>query len=258
MSQSAWPEEIILVEDCSGDSGQTLALLEAIKSESRGETPIRILPLHENLGAGEARNAGWAVASQDFIAFLDADDTWHPRKLEFQLGWMLAHPHCVLTCHDTQVCTYEGPPPLLNTELHVQVVLWRRMLFINDIATRTVVLKRQIIHRFPDGVRYAEDYALWMRILLEGGSAMRLKLPLACSYKEEFGDGGLSAHLLEMHRSVLLCLDMLFRDSLISRRLYLVAFLFEVLKYWRRILVIGAKRVTRLAATMFSLPPSVI
>lgn len=250
--QSAWPEEIILVEDCSGDGGQTLALLEAIKSEFQKEIRILVLPLLENLGPGEARNAGWALASQEFIAFLDSDDTWHPRKLEIQLGWMLAHPHFVLTCHDTKVCTNGRHLPLLNIELHGRVVLWRRLLFINDIALRTVVIKRLITQRFPAGARYAEDFSLWIRILLEGGSVMRLNIPLACSYKPDFGDGGLSSHLPEMHMGVLRCLDTLFQDSLISRRLYFLAVLFEVLKYWRRLSVSHAQRAIRPMKTLLS------
>jgi teichuronic acid biosynthesis glycosyltransferase TuaG len=251
--QSAWPEEIILVEDCSGDSGQTLALLETIKSESQGEIKIRILQLQENLGPGEARNAGWELASQDFIAFLDADDTWHPRKLEIQLGWMLAHPYCVLTCHDTVICNNSRMPPLLSTEPEEQLVMWRRMLFRNEIATRTVVLKRRIIQRFPEGVRHGEDYALWLRTLLEGAIAVRLNLPLACSYKSEFGAGGLSANLAEMHRGVLRCYVTLFRERLISRSLFFLAVVFEVLKYWSRISITVARRGMRACQIVFSI-----
>lgn len=235
-----WPEEIILVEDCSGDSGQTLARLEDIKTELQGEMQIIVLCLPENRGPGEARNAGWSVACQEFIAFLDADDTWHPGKLEIQIGWMLAHRHYVLTCHDTTVCTRERRPPLLDKALQEHVVSWRRLLFRNDIATRTVVLKRGIPQRFPSGARYAEDYGLWLRILLEGGRAMRLSLPLACSYKAEFGAGGLSGDLTEMHRGVLRCFDMLFRDRLIPWNMYILAVAFEVLKYWRRVFVAPA------------------
>lgn len=252
--QTAWPEEIILVEDCSGDSGQTLALLEAIKSESRGDANIRILSLQENVGPGEARNAGWAVANQEFIAFLDADDTWHPRKLEIQLGWMLAHPHCVLTCHDTRVCTNFELPLLLNRKLKEQEVMWRRLLFRNNIATRTVVLKRRITQRFPAGARYAEDYGLWLRILLEGGVAVRLIIPLACSYKAEFGAGGLSGNLIGMHKGVLLCFETLFSECLISQLMYRLAVAFEFLKYWRRIIVTVAKRGLRAIRNIFYSP----
>jgi len=242
ISQSAWPMEIILVEDCCGDGGQTLTFLESIKTELQGDIRIRVLSLPENRGPGEARNAGWSVASQEFIAFLDADDTWHPRKLEIQIAWMMAHPDCVLTCHDSKVCFKERLPPLPTGVLREQAVRWRRMLFRNEIATRTVVLRRQIIQRFPAGVRHAEDYGLWLRILFEGEIVMRLCLPLACSYKPEYGAGGLSGDLTVMHRGALHCFEELFRDRLISRSMYFLAVAFEVIKYWRRIAVTVARR----------------
>lgn len=254
MNQTAWPEEIILVEDCCGDSGQTLTLLESIKTELQGEMKIIILPLPENRGPGEARNAGWSVAGQEFIAFLDADDTWHPRKLEIQVGWMMNHRDYVLTCHDSKDCSKEILPTLPTKAVREQAARWCRLLFRNDIATRTVVLKRRITQRFPSGVRHAEDYGLWLRILLEGGCAMRLRLPLACSYKAEFGVGGLSKNLMAMHKGALHCFETLKRDRLISRSMYFLAVAFEVLRYWRRIVITVARRGKRLNKNVSSHP----
>lgn len=252
MNQTVWPMEIILVEDCCADGGQTLSLLEKIKTELQGEIRIKVLSLPENRGPGEARNAGWSVAGQEFIAFLDADDTWHPRKLEIQIAWMMAHPDYVLTCHDSMVCSKGGLPPLPTKAVQEQTVRWRLMLFRNDIATRTVILKRRITQRFPAGVRHAEDYGLWLRILLEEGAVMRLCLPLACSYKAEFGAGGLSGDLAAMHKGSLNCFERLFEDRLISWSMYFLAVVFETLKYWRRIAVTVSRRGSRLDKSISS------
>ena len=237
LCQTALPVEIILVEDCSADGGQTLSALHCIKSESRSAIHFEILSLPENLGPGEARNAGWSVASQEFIAFLDADDTWHRRKLEIQIGWMLDHPEYVLTCHDTRICIGSGLPQLLSHPPREQALGWRSLIFRNHIATRSVVLKRRISQRFPVGVRHAEDYGLWIRILLQGAPAMRLNLPLAFSYKAQFASEGLSGDLRAMHDGVVNCLEALLTDRLIPRWLYLVAIAFELFKYRCRIFV---------------------
>ena len=75
--QSLKPAEVILVDDASGDG--TLAVLKELASSYPNW--MRLIALETNRGAASARNEGWAAASQPFIAFLDADDTWHREKI---------------------------------------------------------------------------------------------------------------------------------------------------------------------------------
>ena len=242
VNQTARPIEIILVDDCSGDGGQTLALLWEIQRELDELIRVHVLVLSENRGAGEARNAGWAIASQHLVSFLDADDAWHPRKLEIQTAWMLAHPAYLLTCHDSVVCSRGVFPQLPSGNPSERAIVSRKLLFRNEISTRTVMLRRETIQRFPKGVRYAEDYQLWLRVVLSGGLAMRMCWPLACSYKEEFGAGGLTGDLGAMHKGVLHCFAKLRRDRLISSGACLLAVTVEVLKYWRRKIITAFRR----------------
>src|SRR5438309_8195778 len=85
--QSVRPAEAILIDDASGDN--TFAVMEKIRNKY-GDW-IRIVALPMNQGAAAARNAGWHAATQPYIAFLDADDAWHPRKIEIQYGYMQQH-----------------------------------------------------------------------------------------------------------------------------------------------------------------------
>ncbi len=242
MQQTALPTELILVEDCSGDEGRTLTRLQQIQAHNESSVAITVLPLPQNLGPGEARNAGWAIATQPLLAFLDADDSWHPEKLALQSGYMLAHADVDLCFHDTLI---QERGERLASSLHpmeVQALHLSDMLLSNRVATRTVMLRTRIAPRFAPGLRYAEDYHLWLQILAGGHQAARIKLPLAASYKADFGAGGLTGHLTAMHAGVQQCFGMLYRDQLLSRTQFHLARTAETLKYWHRIVLLALRR----------------
>jgi len=94
--QTLRPAELIIVDDASNDG--TLEFLFEIKRKY-GNDWIKIIPRQENRGPGATRNVGWDIATQPFIAFLDADDAWHPHKIEIQLKYMQEHPAIDITGH---------------------------------------------------------------------------------------------------------------------------------------------------------------
>lgn len=82
--QQTWqPLEILVIDDGSTDN--TREAVQAIQG------PIRYVR-QENAGASAARNRGIQEAKGDFIAFLDSDDEWLPRRLERTLAPLLADP----------------------------------------------------------------------------------------------------------------------------------------------------------------------
>ncbi len=78
--------EIIVVDDGSTDN-----LTEVLKPFLEAEPRLRVVR-QENGGLAAARNRGMAEAAADFVAFLDADDLWHPRFLEKIVGALAANP----------------------------------------------------------------------------------------------------------------------------------------------------------------------
>ena len=71
--QTVRPTELIIVLDGEGDVTPFLPL--------SAQVPVRVIK-QKQAGAAAARNRGVAEASFEWIAFLDADDQWHPEKLQ--------------------------------------------------------------------------------------------------------------------------------------------------------------------------------
>jgi glycosyltransferase involved in cell wall biosynthesis len=81
----------IIVNDGSTDG--TKAFLDGL-TDSR----FQVIHLKENRGRPNARQVALNAAEGDYLAFLDADDFYHPLKLERQLAVMEQHPEVLLTC----------------------------------------------------------------------------------------------------------------------------------------------------------------
>ena len=94
--QSTKPNAVLVVDDASTDN--TVSTIEQYAQTS--SLDIRVIKQSVNGGPSVARNAAWNVATSEFLAFLDADDQWHPQKLELQLNAMLANPTYVMSFHD--------------------------------------------------------------------------------------------------------------------------------------------------------------
>lgn len=79
LAQSIDDIEVLIVDDASADG--TVDVVESY------DDPRVTLVRHEtNLGGSAARNTGIEAASGRYVAFLDSDDEWYPRKLERQVG----------------------------------------------------------------------------------------------------------------------------------------------------------------------------
>lgn len=78
LAQTLRPAEVIVVVD-----GRDGATTEALQQIGDPRLQVQVPPRH--LGNADARNAGVAAAEGAWVAFLDDDDAWHPRKLEHQL-----------------------------------------------------------------------------------------------------------------------------------------------------------------------------
>jgi glycosyltransferase involved in cell wall biosynthesis len=93
LAQTLRELELIVVVD-----GADPEALEALGSIA--DSRLRVQPLPERIGSAAARNAGVGEAQSRWIAFLDDDDEWFPRKLELQLETAehCSSPHPIVSC----------------------------------------------------------------------------------------------------------------------------------------------------------------
>lgn len=201
VDQTQRPAEMILVDDASGDG--TLELLRSF--QTRYGAWVRVLALPTNAGAASARNAGWNVATQHYIAFLDSDDAWHPRKVEVQWGYMQQHPDVELSGHlCVQLSQSETEAPAWPVELAgARDVTWSTLLLRHQFVTPSVMLKRDITLRFSDGARHMEDHRLWLEIAGASMRMVKLQAALVAVYKPVYGASGLSADMWCMEKAEL-------------------------------------------------------
>ena len=85
--------EVIVIID--GPDEATLEMLRLIDDPRLKDQTLPV-----RLGAGGARNAGVAASRSQWIAFLDDDDEWFPKKLELQYeaAQRSYHPYPIISC----------------------------------------------------------------------------------------------------------------------------------------------------------------
>lgn len=170
--QTHRPLEAVVVDDGSTD-GTARAVVRR-----RWAVPVRVLRLPVNRGPAAARRRGVEAARGEWVAFLDSDDLWLPRKLEEQLR--RAAPGVQFVYSDFHEISPRGRPLRRNSLMHrrgslffarLARSLWRLPFFP---VTSTVMMRRDLITRlgsFDPHFRYvADDPDLWLRALIRVGA----------------------------------------------------------------------------------------
>lgn len=232
--QTQRPAELILVEDGSGDD--TLMVLQALAAVDPDW--IKIIALPENQGLANARNTGWAAATQPYIAFLDADDAWHAQKIEIQTAYMNAHTDVVLCGHQHKVIERSADLPdwQVGTWIVQHIPKWSWLLS-NKFVAPSVMVRRDVKHRFVANRRYMEDHILWMEIVCSGQQVTKLSAELVAIYKKSFGISGLSANLWAMEQGELSNYQRLYEKNYINLAQYLALSGYSLLKFVRRLVI---------------------
>lgn len=237
--QTEPPHELIVVDDGSQDA--TGACVETFRDRTE-HVPISLVRLATNRGPAAARNVGWDMAVGDHIAFLDADDSWHPQKLEIQHRWMTEHPEFAFSAHRIRYVRHAvEPQPYPASCQSVVISPWRLKLFSCLLWPSSLMLRAELAHRFDSARTYAEDRLLLLEMVLSGLKAARLELPLGCRYNAPYGERGLSRDLWKAERAELEVFRQLRKSGAFGRAEELWIEAFSLMKYAGRVCVCACR-----------------
>lgn len=159
--EQTWsPIEIIVVDDASED--ETQALLEKYSSSHS----VNVVRNERSLGAAACRNLALQQASGEFVAGLDDDDIWRPKRVEkllepFDEGY-------------AGTCSYD------RLDFGERELIWKKkplitlqdLLFYNQVGNQ-ILTKRDYIMQvggYDESLPSAQDYDLWIRLAHDFGS----------------------------------------------------------------------------------------
>lgn len=192
LAQTFQTVELIVVDDGSTDKTYDMLM-------TCGDS-IKVIR-QSNRGVSAARNQGIVQSTGQYIALLDSDDLWLPRKIEIQVDFFLTNPEALI-CQTDEIWIRNGVR--VNPGKRHQKpsgMIFEPSLALCLVSPSAVMMNRSLFDRvglFNESFPACEDYDMWLRIgcrypihlipdklvIKRGGHVDQLsRLPLLDSYR---------------------------------------------------------------------------
>jgi glycosyltransferase involved in cell wall biosynthesis len=212
LAQTLRVSEIIVVDDGSTDRTAEVAA-------KLGASVVR----QAHGGISVARNAGLRAAKHEWIAFLDADDIWEPKKIEYQWAAIRRHPDVGLVSCDLSQWIHGSPSPDISADVTgvadndapMVYVPQAQGAFLIDRMTYnspTMLIRRDLllsVGLFDEQVRYVEGVECYLRVIARC-SIVLVELPLV---RQRLHERNTSANSVEMRLSWIKMVDRLSTEA---------------------------------------------
>lgn len=153
--------EAIFIDDCSSDNSYNL-----IKKYQKEDKRIKLIKNKTNSGTAVSRNNGIDHAEGDYLCFLDADDKWHPEKLEKQINFM-QELNCEFSFTGYQFanekCNPNGKIVSVPDKINYKQALKNTTIWTSTVMFDMNKLSKEDI-RMPN-IKRGQDTATWWKVL---------------------------------------------------------------------------------------------
>jgi len=155
-AQTQRVDEIIVVDD--GSTDDTAQIIK--------DFPSITYIYQENRGVSAARNAGIKEAKNEWIAFLDSDDAWHPQKIEAQMQFHKNNSDILMSYTDERWIRNDNEVQVPKKYAKVGGDIFQACLSHCIIAPSAAFMHRSLFEKygeFDEALEVCEDYDLWLR-----------------------------------------------------------------------------------------------
>ena len=176
LSQTYKNLEVIVVDDASNDDTKTV-VEEFMQKDSR----IKYLKNSTVMGANFSRNRGIKEAGGEYIAGLDDDDEFLPKRIEL-LMQNYEPAYSFITSNNELVFDNESRATHMPS-----IITLDHMLYENTAMNQGLIKKSRLLEAgmFDENLSACQDYDLWMRLILKFGDAKALQEVTQKVYMEE-------------------------------------------------------------------------